>query len=40
VDIDAADAVCVPEYGDAGVIFDVADELIRSARDTEVDVFV
>lgn len=37
MDVDVAEAVCVTEDGDAGVGFDVFDELVGAARDAEVD---
>ena len=40
VDIDAAETVCVAEDGDAGVVLDVPDQLVRATGDHEVDMFV
>lgn len=38
MDVDAAKTVCVAEDGDASVVLDVADQLVRATRDHEVNV--
>ena len=40
MDVDTAKAVCVAEDWDAGVSFDVADELVGATRDDKIDVLV
>ena len=40
VDVDRAEAVSVAENGDAGVVFDVADQVVGATGDDKVNVFV
>lgn len=40
MDVDAAEAVCMSEDRNAGVFFDVSDQLVGATRYDKVDVFV
>lgn len=40
MDIDTAKTVCVTQDWDTGIVLDIADELIGTARDDKVDVLV
>ena len=40
MDIDTAKTVCVTQDWDTGVVLDIADELVGTARDDKVDVLV
>ena len=40
MDVDVAEAVGVAEDGDARVVLDVADKLVGTARNAEVDILV